>query len=133
MATTRRDRRGGVEWIGGIAALPAYVTDEGEPYRPQTAFWMDERGAIVGTAIGKPHDMLELAAAGLRDAMQQPMIGPPRTPDRVRVASPELAHALRLAHPSIEAVCAPTPELDEVFAMLNEKMSADAEGEQSMS
>src|SRR5690606_6562484 len=28
--------------------MPAYVTDEGEPYRPETLFWMSAEGAVLG-------------------------------------------------------------------------------------
>lgn len=39
----------GIEWIGGTVAMPAYVTGEGEPYRPEALFWMGADGAILGS------------------------------------------------------------------------------------
>jgi hypothetical protein len=29
-----RKKRAGIEWVGGIVAMPAYVSGEGEPYQP---------------------------------------------------------------------------------------------------
>ncbi len=52
-------------------------------------------------------------------------------PTRVRVASPNLADVLRAAHPAFEIACAPTPEIDAVFASMRERMDADADTEQT--
>ena len=38
---------------------------------------------------------------------------------------------LRAAHPAIEIVCAPTPEIDAVFAAMRERMDAHADTEQT--
>ena len=59
------------------------------------------------------------------------MFGRPHAPDRVRVASPELAETLRAGQPDLEVVCAPTPEIDAVVAAMRERMNDDAEIEQS--
>jgi hypothetical protein len=32
--------RTGIEWVGGLVEMPAYVIGEGEPYRPETLLWM---------------------------------------------------------------------------------------------
>jgi len=50
------------------------------------------------------------------------MIGPPRRPDRVRVADPALATELRTAHPQQDVVVAPTPELQEVVETMAREM-----------
>ena len=126
-----RKNRTEIEWVGGIVAMPAYVTGEGEPYRPETLFWMGAEGAVLGHTVGKPGELLELASESLRGTIAQPMWGRPHAPDRVRVASPELASALRAGQSEIEVVCAPTPEIDAVFAAMRERMSDDAETEQS--
>jgi hypothetical protein len=63
---------------------------------------MSAEGAIVGHALGKPGEVL-------------------------RVASPELASALRDGHPGLDVVCAPTPEIDAMLAGFREKMSEDRE------
>jgi hypothetical protein len=124
-------KRTGTEWVGGIVSMPAYVTGEGEPYRPETLFWMGAEGAVLGHTLGKPGEVVELARESLRSAIEQPMFGRPHAPDRVRVASPELAEALRAGQSEIEVVCGPTPEIDRVFAAMRERMNDDAETEQS--
>lgn len=129
--TKRRAGREGVEWVGGLVSMPGYVTGEGEPYRPEMIFWMDERGAVLGTTIGKPGKVLGLAAASLRSAIERPLIGDPHAPARVRVASTDLAHLLRKEHPTVDVVCAPTPEIDGLVAMLEDRMGQDADHEQS--
>ncbi len=126
-----RKKRTGIEWVGGIVAMPAYVTGEGEPYRPETLFWMSAEGAVLGHTVGKPGELLELASESLRRTIEQPMFGRPHAPDRVRVASSELAEALRAGQPDLPVVCAPTPEIDAVFAAMRERMNDDAEIEQS--
>jgi len=126
-----RKKRTGIEWVGGIVAMPAYVTGEGEPYRPETLLWMSAEGAVLGHTVGKPGELVELACASLRSTIEQPMFGRPHAPDRVRVASPELAEALRAGQPDLEVVCGPTPEIDAVFAAMRERMNDDAETEQS--
>ena len=51
-----------LEWLGGIVSLAAYVTGEGEPYRPETLIWMGPDGAILGTEMAPPGELLGLAA-----------------------------------------------------------------------
>jgi hypothetical protein len=29
-----KKKRTGIEWVGGLVSMPAYVTGEGDPYRP---------------------------------------------------------------------------------------------------
>jgi len=120
-----------VEWVGGSVLVPAYVTGEGEPYRPEALFWMSAEGAIVGSTVAKPGELLSMASESLQDAIEKSMFGRPARPTRVRVASDELADALREGHPRIEIVCAPTPELDEMLEMMRQKMDEDGATEQS--
>jgi hypothetical protein len=134
--TTTRGRSGpkktaGIEWIGGTVAMPAYVTGEGEPYRPEALFWMGADGAILGSTVAKPGDLLPSASESLQRAVEQPMAGRPHSPTSVRVASAELADALRAGHPGLDVVCAPTPELDEMLALMREKMAEGGATEQS--
>ena len=121
----------GIDWVGGTVLMPAYVTGEGEPYRPEALFWMSNEGAIVGSTVAKPGELLPMAVASLQDAIEKPMFGLPHAPTRVRVASDELAETLRAGHPGIEIVCAPTPELDEMLEMMREKLDEDGATEQS--
>lgn len=126
---TKQQRRTGVEWVGGRVVLPGYVTGEGKPYRPEAIFWIGSDGAVLGSTVVKPGEALGQAAASLRSAIEKPLCGRPHAPARVRVAAPDLAEVLRDAHPQIEVACAPTPEIDEVLAMLREKAEEDAEAE----
>lgn len=117
------------EWMGGIFSMPNYVTGEGEPYRPETLFWMDAEEVIIGYKVAKPGKLLSMASESLQSTIERPMFGRPHAPTRVRVASTELSDVLRAGHPELDIVCAPTPELDEVFYMMYDRM--DEGGEQS--
>jgi hypothetical protein len=121
------NKRKNQEWIGSLVSMPAYVTGEGEPYQPEALFWMDAEGAVQGHTVGKPGELVSLAADSLRNALERPMLRPARTPARVRVASPELAEALRTGQAGLEIVCAPTPEIDAVIASLHEMLDEDGE------
>lgn len=106
--------------------MPAYVNDGEERYRPEILLWMNFEGAILGSQVAKPGELLPMACEGLQRAMEAPMIGRPHTPKRVRVASPKLAEVLRAGHPGLDIVCAPTPELDQVIDALCEQMGEAA-------
>jgi hypothetical protein len=126
-----KKKRTGIEWVGGLVSMPAYVTGEGDPYRPEVLFWMSADGAVLGHTSGKPGELIGLASENLRSTIERPMFGQPHAPQRLRVASPELAEVLRAGHAGLEVVCAPTPEIDAVLEMMREKMNEDAETEQS--
>lgn len=126
-----KKKRTGIEWVGGLLSMPAYVTGEGEPYRPLTILWMSTEGAVLGQAVGRPGELVDLACESLCDTIERPMSGRPHAPNRVRVESPELAQALRAGQSGIEVVCAPTPEMDAVFAALCEHLNDTAQTEQS--
>lgn len=128
---TRPKKPIGVEWIGGTVAMPASITGEGEAYRPEALFWMGSDGAILGSTVGRPGELLPVASESLQSAIEQPIHGRPHAPTRVRVASAELADALRAGHPGLDVVCAPTPELDEMLALMREKMAEASVHEQS--
>lgn len=122
-----KKKRAGVEWVGGLATLPGYVSGEGKPYRPETLFWVGESGAVLGSEMAKPGELVGMAAESLQKTIEHPAVGRPHAPARVRIASPELADALRAAHPSIEIVCAPTPEADAVAASMREYFARNVE------
>lgn len=121
----------GIEWIGGRISMPAYVTGDGEPYRPEAVLWMGTDGGILGSRVSKPGELLPAVSESLQRTIEQPMYGQPHAPTRVRVASPELADAVRAGHPEIEVVCAPTPEIDEMLALMREKLGEHDATEQS--
>ena len=122
-----KKKRTRVEWVGGLVSLPGYALAEGEPFQPEVLFWIGAEGAVLGMVMGRPGELLGKASESLQHAIAAPMFGIAHAPARVRVSSPELADVLRVGHPSIEFVCAPTPELDEVVATVTEKMAEDAE------
>lgn len=109
--------------------MPALVTGEGEPYHPETLLWLCAEGAIVGSRMARPGEVLGMASESLSEAIERPLWGRPHRPRRVRVSSPELAAALRAANTGIEIVCAPTPELDEVLAEMREALKLEAAAE----
>jgi hypothetical protein len=121
------------EWIGGLVSMPNYVTGEGELYRPDALFWMDADGAVLGNRLGKPGELVAVAAESLRSTVERPRGGPARAPARVRVASPELADALRTGQAGVEIVCAPTPEIDGLLESLRERMGKDEDEESHIS
>jgi hypothetical protein len=125
------NRKKGVEWVGGLVAMPAYVTGEGEPYRPELLLWMNAEGALVGTTTAKPGELLTTAGEHLRSTIERPMFGRAQTPARVRVASLELADALRASHPALDVVCAPTPEIDDAISSMREMMDERGDAEQT--
>lgn len=113
----------GTEWLGGTTTLRSFVTGEGEPYQPEALVWVRADGAVLGTEVARPGELLSVASESLQITIEAPLEGTPHAPTRVRVASPELAEALRAGHPELEVVCAPTPELDGVLEMLRESAS----------
>jgi hypothetical protein len=125
-----KKKRTGIEWVGGLVRMPAFVTGEGEPYRPEALLWMGE-GAVLGHTLGKPGELVGRACESLRTTIERPMFGRPHAPDRVRVATPALAEVLRAGHSGVEVVCAPTPELDDILAAMRERMNDDAVTEPS--
>jgi hypothetical protein len=108
---TRAQR--GETWLGGSFPMPAFVQEQGEPFRPEVVIWVSTDGFVVGHGIAPPGELASTARESFDTATRTPMHGPPRVPARLRVASPDLAATLR-AHlgPSVDVEIAPTPELD---------------------
>ncbi len=123
----------GIEWVGGIVVLPAYVTGEGDPYRPEALLWLSPDGLILGTTLAMPGEAPAIACESLQETIEQPMCGPPHAPTRVRVASPALAEALHAGHSSIDVVVGPTPELDAVAAAMNASLLERADDDEESS
>lgn len=120
-----------IEWIGGIVSMPAYVTGEGEPYRPEAFLWIGADGAILGSQVARPGESVFVAGESLQEAMDRPLIGAAHRPTRVRVASDEVARVLRGSHPGIEVVCRPTPEIDAIATDMWETMGREGPDRQS--
>ncbi len=127
----RTPPRPDVEWIGGMALLPAAITDEDASPHPAVLMWLNADGVILGSQVDHRDELLRTASAQLRATMKRPMWGKPHTPSHVRVASPELAAALRAGHPKLDVVCAPTPEFDEIMQALLEDFARESEAAQT--
>jgi hypothetical protein len=124
--------RAAQEWVCGIVSMPAYVNDADAPFRPEILLWLNAEGLVIGTTMGKPGEVLARASDHLRATIEQPMVGPPHAPARLRVSSDALAAALRASHPSIKITCGPTPELDQVIEGMSEHMRSSPREPQSM-
>lgn len=118
------------EWIGSRLLLPAFVHDREEPYRPELAIWVEEpSGLVVGSEVVAPEDTEGAVGRALLAAFEQPLAGPPRRPDTIRVPDATVAGEVRAAiGDAIPVVVAPTPELDALFEAMVESMPVDDEG-----
>ncbi len=120
----RRDRSAArVEWIGGRLAAPFYVDEGAEPYRPDLVLWIEEpTGLVVGQDVTRA-DAEGAVGRLLLAALEQPMAGPPRRPDAIRVADTALASEVRAAvGDAIPTTVAPTPELETLLGAMLETM-----------
>ncbi len=126
----RPGRRGrfetnGPEWVGGRVLPPFYVT-EGTPYRPELTLWLESPElVVVFFQLSKPGEAPTPLGATLLEAMESPLIGPPRRPGTVRVAGARLAAEVRQVLPDVRIVEAPTPELDQVLKLMSEAAEED--------
>ena len=78
-------------------------------------------GLIVGQGLEAPHEPEADLGRVLLEAMEAPLVGQPRRPERIRVAEPDLAREVRAAMgDKIPVEVAPTPELDDLFRSLTE-------------
>jgi hypothetical protein len=103
------------EWVVGRVSLPMYVA-EPAPFRPDMLFCASAAGVIGATAV-LPETGDEEAAAQILAFAREPMVGAPRTPQRIRVASPSLRDALAKRFGAAVAISlAATPEIDELAA-----------------
>lgn len=127
----RRGDSGGREWVGGCLSPPFFVMDRDEPYRPELVIWMDVRdGLVVGQSVVAPEDAEGAVGRALLAARERPLVGPPRRPDGIRVATESLAAEVRAAlSDGTPVVVAPTPELDALLEAMVASMSRGDEGE----
>jgi hypothetical protein len=125
----RRRGRGSSEWIGGLLLPPFFITDRDEPYRPGLVVWMDSRdGLVVGQEVVGPEDADGAVARVLLSAMERPLAGPPRRPERIRVATAALATEVLAALGDATPIeISPTPELDELLGLMLESMQEEDE------
>lgn len=117
------------EWVGGRVLPPFFIT-EGEPYRPELIVWIElPDGLVVGHHLQDRKAPVDFGVTFV-EATNRPLVGPPRHPARIRVATPELAESVRrVAGPGLEIVVAPTPELDAVVESMKQAPHEDAPDE----
>ncbi len=117
------------EWIGGRFPTPFFVHDREEPYRPDIVIWVElPEGFIVGQAVVMPDDAGGAVARTLRSALTQPLVGPPRRPDLIRVADGATAVEVRAeVAGAIPVNLAPTPELEALVDQMVASLQADAD------
>ncbi|MBT6273890.1 MAG: hypothetical protein HOI95_07130, partial [Chromatiales bacterium] len=112
------------EWVGGVFALP--VTVAGQP-APDLLTWMEVRsGLVVGQAFAGADDPEGDLGTLLSRTIDEPMVGLPRRPRRVRVADRTLAESVAVAVSELEITVAPTPELDRLMRELSKSFTAGA-------
>ena len=121
------------EWIGGRFEAPFFVHHREEPCRPHIVLWVElPDGFVVGQVVVMPDDTAGAVALALRGALTQPLLGPPRRPDVIRVADAATAAEVRSeVAGAIPVNVAPTPELQELLEHLVASLTADAGNEPS--
>jgi hypothetical protein len=101
---------------------------EPEPYRPDLVLWMQMPDELVLKAVVLDPQQPETFSQTFLDATRAPMVGPPRRPQRIRVADTALAAELRAAVGDlIPITVAPTPEIDRVVQIMAETLPKDSE------
>ncbi|MCH7664514.1 MAG: SEC-C domain-containing protein [Acidobacteria bacterium] len=127
----RARRRGGagLEWIGGLLTAPFVVTDRDEPYYPALIVWMEMPDRlVVGHEVVAPEATAGAVGRTLLTAMEEPLVGAPRRPARIRLADASLTQEVRKAvGDGILIEVAPTPELDELLEIMSSEMSRGEE------
>lgn len=89
-----RRRSGGREWVGGRYLAPGYVVENGARIRCDVAIWMlQPEGMIVATQVGASPMPPDAVVEALLEKLGPPPPG--ALAERVRVADPAIAEALR--------------------------------------
>lgn len=112
------------EWVAGVIDAPGYVTGEaGAPYCPQLFIWLNEIGQVIRMEIiGPDGPELDLVQE-LQKAISEPAAGSTVAPSHIRMSDARHIKMLEAAFPSIQFVCAATPELSELQATLQKTMA----------
>ena len=119
------------EWVGGLVETPFFVGQE-NPYRPQMMLWIElpER-LVIHSALLEPDQPGLTFRESLQIAMEEPLIGPARQPDAIRVADKTLVAQIRPEAGEIPIRVAPTPELQQFMREMAENMPIDRDTELS--
>jgi hypothetical protein len=119
-----------LEWIGGCLPAPLVQAADGSgPSPPVVLLWVEmPEGLIVGLQAARQEDASGALARLLTETMAEPAEGPPRRPDRIRVADVTLAAELRaVVAGAIPITVVPTPELDEALQAMLEALGTEEE------
>ena len=113
--------------MGGRITAPFYIT-EGEPYRPEFLLWVEVPGELViSFALVNPNEPEASLGDALEQALDNPMVGPARTPSRIRVADKSSILEVERVLPQVDIVRGPTPELNRILeAMLESEALAES-------
>lgn len=132
----------GSEWVVGACELSATIAGDaasgGELVQPTAILWVEAAsGFVLAIELSRAGEVASDVGRTLIDTLRGPKAGRPPPPARVRVASSELAAALRATIAgdrelaTIEVVVGPTPELAPVVASLQERFGP-SQGELSL-
>ncbi len=108
------------EWVGGFISFPWEAADYLNP--PRVAIWLElPEGLVVGTEVESTEGDALIDA--LRAALTEPLDGPPRRPDALRVADDRMADAVRFALTGeIPVVTGATPEIEDFEERLRNEL-----------
>lgn len=112
-----------VEWLCACLTIPTQLFAASNQTEPlQSLVWMIANGPVLGSLTLEPGQVAsDVIAEHFREVTHSPLIGEPHRPTRIRVATQELAEALREAiQTPIEIVCAPTPEFEALLEGMTE-------------
>ena len=119
------------EWIGGFIQTPFTVGSGDDAMSPVAVFWLEmPTGVVVGTEMCAPDQTGGAVGRLLQQSMTAPIIGDPRRPSQVRVASAVLADEVRGVLGEEAAVhVAPTPEMSDVLESMVGYVNGQAAGD----
>ncbi|MBK8259343.1 MAG: hypothetical protein IPK82_42650 [Polyangiaceae bacterium] len=110
-----------VEWVCGVIR-PQSGSEPSDDGLPGILIWLQQDGEIVGQTLCGPDGAASVVGESLRETLADLPKGE-KAPSRVRVASTELAAALRQSHPNLEVECAPTPEVGAFEADIEDELA----------
>ncbi|MGD9546689.1 MAG: YecA family protein [Candidatus Krumholzibacteriia bacterium] len=113
------------EWVGGCIPAPFPEGSEQRAVAPDILIWLEMPGLmILGSEPAPPRSGFKALGRMLKTSMQKPLTGKPRRPDRIRVATEEMATAVRrFAGKDVPVIVAPTPEIDQIQDMMADMLA----------
>lgn len=119
----------GLEWVGGRVSPPFFVTGGEEPVRLSLVLWIEvPTQYVVAQEVVAPEDADGALGRALRGALDAPLAGAPRQPERIRVADDALAAEVReVVGSGVPIEIAPTPEIDALLEWMVATMPVGGE------